>query len=895
MTDTLRDELQAALGAAYTLDRELGGGGMSRVFVARDVALGRDVVVKVLAPDLSEGLSAERFAREIRLAAALQDPHIVPLLSAGATANGLPYYTMPFVRGASLRERVTARSMPLAEATRILRDIALALQYAHEQGVVHRDIKPENVLLAGSSAVVTDFGIAKALSVSRTNARTALTQRGTALGTPAYMAPEQAVGDEADARTDVYAWGVIAYELLVGAHPFASRTTAQQLIAAHIAETPAPLAPADIPPALAGLVMRTLEKEPGKRPQSAQELVDTIDALGVSGSYASSQTADTTRQHAGAPSRFSRSARAVLAAVCALLAGGAFWQMSRNSNSANASARTTPDERTMIAVLPFENIGADDQAIFTDGLTDAVTSKLSGLSGLGVIDRRSALQYKLSTKPAKQIGRELGVRYLVQGVVRWVRDAAGAWRAQVTPSLVNTASGVTEWTGTAAVITPDDPFTAQGTIASDVAKELQIELAPSDRAGLARRFTDNPQAFAAYQRGRAILDLAMNSSASSSPAAWARAAAEFERAVALDSSLHSAWGFLAYSRYIGATYSANDGRAVSRARAVIRLAEQKAPDDPQLLLTVAVSRIYSDEDTAGVAELLSRALRNAPNDADVLARVSTFPMVLGKERSFDLARQAAILDPRSSYILILAAVAALETHNPTGVNHYTDALLALDSANPTAWTMKVRALALQGDTSGIERITPISKRWSPQPDHSLDGLLAMYNRVASERFLAYSGEELRLNTLADTVWWYFDAKIAASLKLADTKRAAVLADSVVQLLADRRVEGPDEAGILQVLAFAQSILKQNERAAGTLARAIAVAPSQDGVSMSLVFLDPVTAAATLVRIGKPDEAIKWMVSALDGPHTARSLAVDPRLFVFHGAPEFEAFQRKYKQ
>jgi tRNA A-37 threonylcarbamoyl transferase component Bud32 len=285
--DLLRDRLQSSLGSAYTLERELGGGGMSRVFVAKDEALGRDVVVKVLAPELAEGLSAERFAREIRVAAALQEPHIVPVLSAGVTVDGLPYYTMPFVRGESLRARLAAGALPLPDSVVVLRDVATALEYAHGQGLVHRDIKPENVLLSGRTAVVTDFGIAKALAVSKTQAPDGpaggtLTQVGTSLGTPAYMAPEQAVGDAVDVRADLYAWGVVAYELLAGRHPFAGRTTAQQLVAAHLTEVPAPLATVrpELPGDLAALVARCLAKSSNERPASAQELLAVLEALG---------------------------------------------------------------------------------------------------------------------------------------------------------------------------------------------------------------------------------------------------------------------------------------------------------------------------------------------------------------------------------------------------------------------------------------------------------------------------------------------------------------------------------------------------------------------------------------------------------------------------------------
>jgi len=277
----LRQVVQDSLSGTHTIERELGGGGMSRVFLADEHRLGRKVVVKVLAPDLAAAMSAERFEREIRLAASLQQANILPVIAAG-DLNGLPYYTMPFVEGESLRARLANGPVPIAQAVDILRDVGKALSYAHERGVVHRDIKPDNVLLSGRTAVVADFGIAKAIVAAQEKpAGATLTQFGTAIGTPAYMAPEQAAGDpDTDHRADLYAFGCMAYELLTGAPPFHGLSP-HKLIVAHMSELPPPvqeLRP-DCPPALARLVMQCLAKDPAERPPSADDVLRQLDAV----------------------------------------------------------------------------------------------------------------------------------------------------------------------------------------------------------------------------------------------------------------------------------------------------------------------------------------------------------------------------------------------------------------------------------------------------------------------------------------------------------------------------------------------------------------------------------------------------------------------------------------
>jgi tetratricopeptide (TPR) repeat protein len=276
--DSLRKTLDNVLSTSYRIERELGGGGMSRVFLADEVALGRQVVVKVLPPDMTVSVSADRFRREIQVAAQLQHPHIVPVLSAGA-ADGLLYFTMPFVEGSSLRERLTRGPLTVADAVRIWREVLDALSYAHAHGVVHRDIKPENILLSGRHATVTDFGVARAMQAATGEER--VTATGMVLGTPAYMAPEQAAAERnVDHRVDIYAAGLVMYEMLTGASPFGGLSMREQLMA-HITREPESIAlkQPHVPAPLVSLVMRCLAKDPAARPPNADAALAELDQI----------------------------------------------------------------------------------------------------------------------------------------------------------------------------------------------------------------------------------------------------------------------------------------------------------------------------------------------------------------------------------------------------------------------------------------------------------------------------------------------------------------------------------------------------------------------------------------------------------------------------------------
>jgi TolB-like protein/tRNA A-37 threonylcarbamoyl transferase component Bud32 len=492
---SLLERLQTAVTGRYRVDEELGGGGMSRVFLAHDTTLGRRVVIKVLPPEMAAGVNVERFRREIQLAASLQHPHIVPLLAAEASGD-LLYYTMPLVTGESLRARMAREGeLPIGEAVRILRDAADALAYAHEHGVVHRDIKPDNILLSGRHALVTDFGVAKA--VSEATGEASLTSVGVALGTPAYMAPEQAVADpHVDHRADIYALGVLGYEMLTGEPPFKGPSP-QALLAAHVTQQPEPITDhrASVPAPLAQLLMRCLEKKPADRWQSA---VDLHHALGALGTPSEGLTPADTAPVAAvppAPRMWKRPALIGAAAVVVLAAGfGALRLMRPGPSPAPGAAEPT------LVVLPFESIGEATDQSFGDGVSEEITTRLSRLSGLKVIARSSALRYRESGTDAQSFGRSLGADYVLDGTVRWVQTDSTP-RARITPALIQVSDAQQVW-GDAYDVAVADPFGVQADVSEKVANALQVRLGADEHRTLRDAGTADAAAQRAYLVGR---------------------------------------------------------------------------------------------------------------------------------------------------------------------------------------------------------------------------------------------------------------------------------------------------------------------------------------------------------------------------------------------------------
>jgi eukaryotic-like serine/threonine-protein kinase len=371
--------LQAHVSADYTIEDEMGGGGMSRVFIATDLALHRKVVIKVLPQSLAETVSGDRFRREIMLAAKLQHPHIVPVLAAGELGE-LPYFIMPYIEGESLRPRIQRGPLSVRETVGIMRDVARALAFAHRVGIVHRDIKPDNILLSAGSAMVTDFGVAKAIADSRNPAHlragATITAVGVSLGTPQYMAPEQAAADPtADHRVDLYALGIVGYEMLAGVPPFHGRGP-HELLTAQLTESPQPLTARryDVPAALAQLIMQCLEKNPANRPKTAADMVRVLEGSeAVSGAFAAPPS--------GARKRASRNRLAAIGGVTALIAIAALWFVTSGSKD---PASKLPNGNT-VEMGWLEPLGtARPDSLLARTITSDLANALGAVDGLRV-------------------------------------------------------------------------------------------------------------------------------------------------------------------------------------------------------------------------------------------------------------------------------------------------------------------------------------------------------------------------------------------------------------------------------------------------------------------------------------------------------------------------------
>jgi serine/threonine-protein kinase len=665
----LSDRLQAALGAAYRIEQELGGGGMSRVFVAEETRLARRVVVKVLPPELAAEINVDRFNREIQLSASLQHPHIVPLLAAGGSADVL-YYTMPLVEGEALRTRLAREGeLPVRDAVRILTDVADALAYAHARGIVHRDIKPDNVLLSGHHALVADFGVAKAVSQAKGGGQSGLTSVGVALGTPAYMAPEQAAGDpNIDHRADIYALGAMAYEMLTGRPPFTSLSP-HQMLAAHITERVEPITDLrpSLPPALADVVMRCLEKNPADRPQGAAEVLQTFEALATpSGSLAITAGPGSTLRHALRRPRNRRLAVGASAAVVAVLA----WLAVR-------AAGTTPLDPDRVAVAPFDVLGSADLALWREGLVDVLSRSLDGAGPLRTVSPTLVVRRwegHADAASARALGHVTGARTVVYGQLL----GAGPDSVRLTATVFDVAAG-----RPIGEVERREATARMDRLADSLTVAVLRELGRTRAIGLVRSASLGSRslpALKAFLQGERFLRRSE----------WDSALAFYQRAIGLDSGFTLAWSHAGLAAGWQHRAEADSTYRVYRLVAG-RLNHGLAPRDSFAVLAESLTAVVwaGPQQLAGswwtygrrVMATLDEAVRRYPNDPELWYMLGDARHHFGglagvpAGAALDAFDRAIALDSAFTPSYVHAVGLALERDGRAGARRYGEAFL----------------------------------------------------------------------------------------------------------------------------------------------------------------------------------------------------------------------------
>ncbi len=867
----------------YRVLRLLGRGGMATVYLAHDLRHRRSVALKVLHPELGHAVGGDRFLREIDLAANLSHPHILPLFDSGE-ADGLLYYAMPYVEGESLRDRLRRETqLPVEEALQIAREVADALNYAHGQGVIHRDIKPENILLSGGHALVADFGIAHVLGPGGSER---LTETGMAVGTVAYMSPEQASGTQRiDGRSDVYSLGCVLYEMLAGEPPYTG-PTAQAIIAKRVSD-PVPSARRlrrTVPVAVDRTVTKALAPVPADRFATVAQLAASLQSSAARLEDMTSLSQAPVRGENFRSSAIKSWARRRIPLVVGALGLGLLIGLGvlfASRRSASSGAERQPGGPKRVAVLPFENLGGPDAEYFADGMTEAIRGKLTTLPDLQVTARASSNQYKKSSELPKQIGRELGVQYLLTGTVRWAKRPDGTSRVQVTPQLIQVSDGAAHWQQPfdAAM---NDVFQVQGEIAERVAQTLGVALGSQAREQLEEKATQNLAAYDAYLQGEASGVLS-----DADPTTMRRAIRHYERAVALDSTFAPAWARLAqaqgllYASFPGANVEASTRNAAERAVAL-------APKRPEGRLALGIYYATIARDPRRAAEQLAMGLRIAPNEPELLTSNAQIDWALGRwDEALKYLRRAATLDPRSVNTSQKLGQGLLWMRRYPEAHTALEHALALAPDNVNTLEMRVMVELAQGDLGSARAVL----RSAPEQVEPLT--LAAFMAVTWDLgwALPESGQRLLLGVSPEAFgddrigWALVEAQLYALR--GDRRRARAYADTAQSAIGEALLTAPDDGQLHTLRGLALGYLGRKDEAVREGQRGLELLPISHDAYYGPYIQHQL--ARIYILVGEPEKALDQLEPLLKIPYYLSSgwLRIDPNFAPLRGNPRFE--------
>ena len=855
---------------------------MATVYLARDAKHQRLVALKVLHPDLAASLGPERFRREIATAAQLQHPHILGVHDSGETAPGQLWFTMPYVEGESLRARLEReRQLSLEDAVRITRELAGALDYAHAHGVIHRDIKPENVLLTSQGdALLAEFGIARALAGGTTPAQGAtggLTVTGLAVGTPQYMSPEQASGERnLTTRSDIYALGAVCYEMLAGEPPFTGPTL--QAVIARMMSSDAPsvrrLRPS-VPEAVDVALRKALAPVPAARWATAGEFARALNV----GDRAAASPRGVAALPVPAPKRRLPIASLTMGLGFLVGVGVLFAWRRHETDAAPPNSAAGP---VGLAVLPFDSEGDTASGYFADGITDEIRGKLSALPALQVIARASSNEYRHTTKPADQIGRELGVQYLLTGTVQWERAAGGARRVRVSPELVQVSAGhapVSKWQQSYDT-TLAEVFDVPAAVAPRVADKLGVVLSPPAQTQLAARPTENLAAYDAYLR---------SGLQGNDPRSIRKALAAADQAVALDSTFAAAWARVSSYHTLLYTNSMATRADAEAARNGAERAIALAPTTADGYVARALYELTIAFDPAAARAAAETAIRLAPSSSDAMRRLANIEAAVGEwEPALAHARQAAALDPRATGSLDVLTRMLVWLRRYPEARAEAERGLALAPANLSLHEYRVMTWLGEGNLSGARAAL---RDVPPTLDRAA---LAAYIAIYYDLYWALDSADRALVLTLPPASFDDDSATRAITRAEiywlanDTVRARRAADTArIKFEAQLRA-APDDYQQHQFLGLALAYLGQRTAAVREGERGLALALKTKDQFLSIGYARNVL-ARTYVAVGDHPHALDQLEALLAKPYfvSPAFLTIDPTWAPLASDPRFE--------
>ncbi len=616
--------------AHYEILRSLGRGGMGEVYLARDSKLGREVALKLLPPDLqADPARRARFEREAQTVAALNHPNVVTL-HAVEEADGHPFLVMEFVDGQTLDEAIGADGLPLGRFFDLALSLTEAVAAAHAKGITHRDLKPRNVMIDREGRLkVLDFGLAKLLEEAEEPASDetiaadpGVTREGTIVGTAAYMSPEQAEGKPVDSRSDVFSLGILLYQMVTGQKPFEGETHMSTLTAV-MRDDPRPVVEIrpEVPRQLARIIRRCLEKTPDRRYESARGVHYDLQILREemdSGEH-EKPVFDSAPPASPAPRPKLRGLIpwVGIGAAVLIVAAGTVWMKGRDHDdtravTATAQRAVVSDEPT-IAVFPFENQGPPEDAYFAAGITDEIITSLTGIDGVRVLSRASSQQYDRAGKSMQEIAADLGVDYVLEGSVRWQRNADGSSRVRVTPQLMDADTDEQIW-AERYDRAMEEIFKVQSEIAAEVVRSLGVTLAVGSGPATVDAPTDDLTAYHAYLRGKEHMDMARFDAAT-----WLLAVDVLEKAVERDPEFHAAWVQLAKANAGLCHFNWDRTEArLARAKVAVDRARALKPDDAATHYARGIYYYWGLKDYERALASFGQASERNPDDIDTL-------------------------------------------------------------------------------------------------------------------------------------------------------------------------------------------------------------------------------------------------------------------------------------